>query len=226
MMNILFKLLLLCSILLLLFGCATEEDEYLKIDIQGRVKIKNYDEYIPNCTVKIEDSYSPFMGWTTTYTTMAETTSDDSGKFNIIYEPTDDQKEWYNIRITCDETIIITDSTGYAYNSWDDSKYTEYYKDITTGTTLNQDFELQARAYLKINFHTNDPLSTGDTLVVYDIGGSVHYTTDPISRSCYVPGGNIHSYRWKIKRDGGEFLTFTDSIKCEKFVVTEVDLIY
>ena len=206
------------------FYCCSEEEEYLKIDIQGRVKIKNYDEFIPNCTIKIEDSYSPFMGWTTTYTTMAETTSDDSGKFNIIYEPTDDQKEWYNIRITCDETIIITDSTGYTY--WNNSKYTEYYKDITTGTTLNQDFELQAEAYLKINFQTDDPLSTDDTLVVYDIGGSALYTTDPISRSCYVPGGNTHSYRWKIKRDGGEFQSFADSVKCEKFVVTEVDLNY
>lgn len=204
--------------------CCTEEEEYLTIDIKGRVKIKNYDEYIPDCSVKIEDSYSPFMGWTTTYTTMTETVSDDSGRFSVIYEP--DQDEWFDIRIRSNDTITIEDSSGHIYNPWSNSKYMEYYEDIRSGTTLDQDFELIANAYLKVNFHTDDPLLTGDTLVVYDIDYTVRYTYDPVSRSCWVEGGSMHNYSWKIKRDGGEFQFFTDSVKCEKFVVTEVDLNY
>ena len=55
------KIVLIGFLTLVLFSCSDQAPKNMDIVIEGRVKIKNYDEVLTNCSVKLQDSYCPFI---------------------------------------------------------------------------------------------------------------------------------------------------------------------
>lgn len=164
------KLLTLLILGLILIGC--EKWEKAKpTTVTGQVRTYGTEEAIRHTPVKVqivEERYSTAWGAQDSYRVLAETWTDEGGRFSLS-EPLYSNVEYY---LAVDESTV-KESQGYIPPTYSSITYPER-KIYQRGGTVNMNYYLGAYGWVRFHFLSENP-QPGD-IYGYNLGGGASET--------------------------------------------------